>query len=109
MRVWVVGAAYKGAEAIRQLRKNEDITIIVSDGSPNPKAVTDGVIEAVDYVETVTSANINTLARRIRPDLILIDSSAEGRNLGSMTGASNFTQALTNEMALSSEHPCLVL
>lgn len=109
MRVWVIGAGTTGTQAIRQLQKNEDITIIVSDASPAPRAVTERVIDAVDHVETVSPANINTLGRRIRPDLILIDSSAEGRNLGGVTGAGNFMQALTNEIALSSDYPCLIL
>lgn len=109
MRVWVVGAGQVGTQAIRELQKNEDIAIIVSDVSETPKAVKEGVVAAVDYVETVTPANINSLGRRIRPDLILIDSSAEGRNLGGMTGAGNFMLALANEIAHSSDYPCLIL
>lgn len=109
MRVWIVGAGQAGTQAIRQLQKNEDITIVVSDASTAPKAVTERVIAAVDHVETVTPANINSLGRRIRPDLILIDSSAEGRNLGGVTGAGNFMQALSNEIVHASDYPCLVL
>ncbi|MEX1019237.1 MAG: hypothetical protein WDZ49_06240 [Litorilinea sp.] len=109
MRVWVVGAGQAGTQTIRQLQKNEDITIIVSDASTAPRAVTEKVIEAVDYVETVSPANINSLGRRIRPDLILIDPSAEGRNLSGVTGAGNFMRALSNEIALSSDYPCLIL
>lgn len=109
MRVWVVGAGQVGTQIIRQLKKNEDITIIVSDVSQSPRAVTEGVIARVDHVEAVTSANINTLGRRIRPDLILIDSSAEGRNLSGMTGGGNFMQSLANEIALASHYPCLIL
>ena len=42
----------------------------------------EGVIDHVDYVEFVTPANVNNLARRIRPDLILIDSAPMSAAMG---------------------------
>lgn len=109
MRVWVVGAGKVGTQTIRQLLKNEDITIIVSDVSDTPTALKEGVIDKVDYVESISPANINSLGKRIRPDLILVDSSAEGRTLSGMTGGGNFMQALANEIAHASNYPCLIL
>lgn len=109
MRIWLIGVAQKGTDALRQLQKNPAIEVVVSDASPNPLAIQQGVIEKVDYTEAVTQLNINTLARRIRPDLILIDTGAEGRTLGRVVGGQAFTQALNYEMASASEYPCLLL
>jgi hypothetical protein len=107
MRVWVIGAERAGTEAIRQLYKSEQIDVIVTAASPSPLAVREGVIAKVDYVETVTPVNINSLARRVRPDLILIDSSESSYR--GRSGGSELSQALTYEIAVSSEHPCLVI
>lgn len=108
MRIWLIGADQKGTEALRQLKKNPNIEIIVSDAMAQPKAVTERVIDKVDYVETVSPININTLAKRIRPDLILIDTAAEKRNLRVLGGMA-FTDAINTEIAASSEIPCLIL
>ena len=109
MRVWLIGADQRGIEVLGQLEKNEDIQIVVSDPSPNPAAVQEGVIQKVDHVESVTPINVNTLARRFRPDLILIDSSAESRSMARVTGGSAMSQALVYEIAAASEYPCVVL
>jgi CheY-like chemotaxis protein len=108
MRIWLIGADQKGTEALRQLKKNPNIEVIVSDATDQPKAVTERVIAKVDYVETVSPININTLARRFRPDLILIDTAAEKRNLRVLGGMA-FTDAINTEIAAGSDIPCLVL
>jgi hypothetical protein len=109
MKVWLIGASRIGTEILRQLQKNEEIEVVVSDSSPRPLAVREGVIEKLDYIETVTPVNVNSLARRLYPDLILVDSGAESRNIGRMTGGSELSQALTYEIAATSDFPCLVL
>ncbi len=109
MRIWLIGADQAGLEVLRQLKKNSNITVIVSDASEQPKAVTEKVIAKVDYVEAVTPFTINALARRVRPDLILIDPGAEQRSYGRMAGGMAFSDALTNEVVAASEYPCLVL
>lgn len=109
MRIWLIGADQAGSEALRQLKKNPAITIVVSDASERPKAVTDGVIAKVDMVENVTALNINQLARRIRPDLILIDAGAARRAMGRVSGGTVFAEALQSEMTAASETPCLIL
>jgi FlaA1/EpsC-like NDP-sugar epimerase len=109
MRIWLIGADQAGSEALRQLQKNPAITVIVSDASDRPKAVADRVIAKVDMVENVTPVNINQLARRVRPDLILIDAGAAKRALGRVSGGQFFTEALQSEIAAASEFPCLVL
>lgn len=109
MRVWVIGADQRGSEVLRQLKKNENIDVFVTDSKERPRAVSDGVINKVDQVEVVTPVNVNTLARRIRPDLIIIDPAADQRNLGHVTGGPTFAASLTTEIANASEYPCVVL
>jgi predicted homoserine dehydrogenase-like protein len=109
MRIWLIGADQRGTEVLRQLQKNANIEVIVSDVRPQPKAVTDGVIPKVDYVEQVSSVNVNKLARRVRPDLILIDAGAEQRSIGRVTGGTTFSDALMGEVVAASEFPCLLL
>lgn len=109
MRVWLIGAGSIGTSALRQLRKNPDIEVVVSDPSPRPLAVQQGVIERVDVVENVTSLNVNQLARRIRPDLIFISSSAEEHGLGALEGGQAMTHALNYEIASKCDYPVLIL
>jgi FlaA1/EpsC-like NDP-sugar epimerase len=109
MRIWLIGADQAGSEVLRQLKKNPAITVVVSDALERPRAVSDRVIDKVDMVENVTALNINQLARRIRPDLILIDAGAAKRAMGRVSGGLVFTEAMQTEMAAMSETPCLIL
>ncbi len=109
MRIWLIGADQRGTEALRQLQKNANIEVVVSDAIEQPKAVIEGVIAKVDYVEQVSSVNVNKLARRSRPDLILIDPGAGQRKMGRVTGGSAFSEALMNELVTVSEYACLLL
>ena len=109
MRVWLIGADEGGIKTLRQLEKSRDVEIFVSARTERPKAVEEGVIDRVNYVEHVTPVNVNELARRIRPDLILIDAGADERSYGRMTGGLVFSDALINEVASASDYPCLIL
>lgn len=109
MRIWLIGADMRGCEVLRQLRKNSGIEVIVSDPTERPRAVVDKLIDKVHYVENVTSVNINHLARRIRPDLILIDPGETQRSMGRVSGGVAFTESLLNEVATVSDYPCLIL
>jgi hypothetical protein len=109
MRVWLIGADEDAINALRQLRKNLKIEIVVSASEETPLAVQKGVLEKVDFVETVTQVNINRLAHRVRPDLILIDSAEGKRSYGWVDGGMVLADALTNEIARASDYPCLVL
>lgn len=108
MRVWVIGGGEASKEALRQLSKDEEFEVVLTAATERPPVVQEGLVERVDHVDVVTPVNINTLARRIRPDLILLDSTAVG-NLGRVTGGSALTQALIYEIAAASDHPCLVI
>lgn len=109
MRIWLIGAEDAAIDALEQLRKHQDIELFVSAPTERPKAVVDGVIDRVTYVEYVTPVNINTLARRIRPDLILVDPTADERHYGRVAGGVAFSEALTYELANVSDYPCLIL
>lgn len=109
MRIWMIGAGRGGAAALRQLRKNEDIEVIVSDPQERPAAVTQGLIKVVHYVERITPVNVNDFARRIRPDLILITAGAGSQSYGNVTGGTALAEALNYEISQASEYPCLVL
>jgi UDP-N-acetylmuramoylalanine-D-glutamate ligase len=109
MRVWVIGAGKVGTAALRQLTKNPDIEVFVSDPSPTPEAVQQGVIDKVDIVENVSSVNVNHLARRIRPDLILLSPAASERGVGHVEGGQALTDALNQELAAGCEYPVMLL
>ena len=109
MRIWLIGADQNGTAALRQLDKNPNIEVVVSDAIERPRAVAERVIERVHYVESVTPVNINQLARRVRPDLILIDRRAIQRAVNRVTGGVAFAESLQEEMAAASEYPCLIL
>lgn len=109
MRVWLIGADEDAINALHQLRKNSDIEIIISASEETPLAVQNGVLDKVDFVETVTQVNINQLAHRVRPDLILIDSAEGKRSYGWVDGGMVLADALVHEIARSSDYPCLVL
>lgn len=109
MRVWLIGADQAAIDALEQLRKHPDLELFVSAQMASPPAVQTGILERVNYVETVTSVNVNTLARRIRPDFILIDATADAKAYGRVSGGMAFSEALTSEIARASEYPCLIL
>ncbi|GIK74924.1 MAG: hypothetical protein BroJett021_39120 [Chloroflexota bacterium] len=109
MRIWLIGADDAGSEALRQLQKNPTIEVVVTDMIEQPKAVTDRLIDKIDSIETVTQMNINILARRIRPDLILIDSRALKRNLSRLSGGMVYAEAFHNEIAAASDFPCIII
>ncbi|HHY55099.1 MAG TPA: hypothetical protein GYA08_06650 [Chloroflexi bacterium] len=109
MRIWLIGADQAGAEALRQFQKNAAIEVFVTDMIDRPRAVTDRVIDKLDALENVTPMNVNALARRIRPDLILIDSSAAKRNLTRLSGGMVYAEALQNEIAATADYPCIII
>lgn len=109
MRIWLIGADQTGTAVLRELKKNPEIAVVVSDVTDQPRAVLERVIPKVDFVETVTPVNVNQLARRIRPDLILIDGRAARRNLARISGGAEFAEALQGEIVAASQTPCILL
>ncbi|MBV7328767.1 hypothetical protein KFU94_11000 [Chloroflexi bacterium TSY] len=109
MRIWLIGAGRAGSAAIRQLQKNDRIEIVVSDPLARPKAVEEGLIQQVDLVERVTPVNVNEIAKRIHPDLILIASGTGTQSFGNVAGGIALAEGLYYEIAAGSNCPCLVL
>ncbi|MCX6042166.1 MAG: hypothetical protein NTV69_13595 [Caldilinea sp.] len=109
MRVWLIGADAAGTAALRQLQKNRNIQVVVSDAIPNPRAIEQRAIAQIDYVESVTPLNINQLAKKIRPDLILLDRGAIQRAFSRISEGFAFAESIQQEIAAASEIPCIML
>ena len=109
MRVWLIGAGNIGTVALRQLQKNGAVEIFVSDPSDRPEAVLSGLIERVDLVENVTPFNVNEIARRVRPDLILLSPGIGEQGFGAVEGSKALSEALNYELIIACEYPCLIL
>ena len=109
MRVWLIGAGNIGSVVLRQLQKNSSVEIFVSDPSDQPEAVRDGLIERVDLVANITPVNVNEIARRVRPDLILLSPGIGEQGYGAIEGSKALSDALNYETIIVSEYPCLVL
>ena len=109
MRIWLIGADDRAIRAIRQLRKNREVTLFVSSPVEEPKAVREGYLERVDFVERVNHVNVNELARRIHPDLILVDPSAAARDYARVAGGTALSDELIRAIANAAECPCLIL
>lgn len=109
MRIWLIGAGRAGAGVLRQIWKNPNINVIVSDPHADPQAVKDGVIDTVDFVERITPTNINRIAERVRPDLILIATGSGAQRYGNVEGSVALAEAINYETAAASDVPCLII
>ncbi len=109
MRVWLIGAGNIGSVALRQLLKNPAVEIFVSDPSDEPEAVRDGLIERVDLVANISPVNVNEIARRVRPDLILLSPGIGEQGFGGVEGSKALSDALNYETTVASDYPCLIL
>jgi hypothetical protein len=109
MRMWLIGAGKTGCAVLRQLQKNVNLEIIVSDTQERPQAVKEGLIDQIDFVQRVTPININEVAKRIRPDLILIATGSGIHSYAHLAGGVAMADALNYEIATASDYPCLVI
>lgn len=109
MRVWLIGAGYIGSVALQQLQKNSAVEIFVSDPSDEPEAVLSGLIERVDLVANISPVNVNEIARRVRPDLILLSPGIGEQGFGAVEGSKALSEALNYETTVASEYPCVIL
>ncbi len=109
MRVWLIGAGNIGSVALRQLQKNSAVEIFVSDPTDRPEAVRTGLIERIDLVANITPVNINEVARRVRPDMILLSPGIGEQGFGAIEGSKALSDALNYETIIASEYPCLIL
>ena len=109
MRVWLIGAGNIGSVALQQLQKNSAVEIFVSDPSTQPEAVRSGLIERVDLVANISPVNVNEIARRVRPDLILLSPGIGEQGFGAVEGSKALSEALNYETTVASEYPCVIL
>ncbi len=109
MRVWLIGAGHIGTVALRQLLKNPAVEIFVSDPSDQPEAVLSGLIDRVDLIANISPVNVNEIARRVRPDLILLSPGIGEQGFGAVEGSKALSEALNYETIIASEYPCLIL
>ncbi len=72
MRILVVGAEKLGAQVIKQLKKRDDIDLVVADVNETPAAVSQGLIERVDILAHVTALNFEEIVERAKPDFVIL-------------------------------------
>ncbi|MBN1678129.1 MAG: hypothetical protein JW880_06280 [Candidatus Thermoplasmatota archaeon] len=77
MRVLVIGGGRLGAQVITQLRKNENIEIVVADAHKDPCTVKNGYIKAVDIPVHITPLNFKEIVEQVDPDLVLLARTTE--------------------------------
>ncbi len=99
MVVLVIGAGRTGAGVLRQLKKNPSITVRTLDPRERPFAVTEGIIDAVDYREVLTPFSLEFVLSQARPDLVLLASATEDMGLGTAPGMDVLAGALRDELA----------
>jgi hypothetical protein len=109
MRVLVVGAGRTGAEVLRQLQKNPDLTVLTADGQERPYAVEQGVIDSVDYQESLTPLTLEYVVGRAQPDLVLLTRAPRDLGLGSALGMDMLADALQDELATISDVPMILV
>ena len=107
MRILVVGAGRIGARVLRQLKKNEGLTVITLDPRPEPFALQRGIIEQVDIREAFTPLTLEYVYEQARPDLVLITMTTEDMGLGRAPGLDILAGALKEEVARLSDVPVI--
>lgn len=109
MRILVVGAGRTGAEVLRQLFKNPDITVITTDPREKPYAVEKGIISKVDYREAVTPLNLDHVLRLTKADMVFLTRGAADLGLGSSLGMDLFSDSLKDELAAIADVPVILV
>ena len=107
MRILVVGAGRIGARVLRQLKKNEALTVITLDPRPEPYALQRGLIEQVDIREGFTPLTLEYVYEQAQPDLVLITMTTEDMGLGRAPGLDILAGALKEELAQLSDVPVI--
>lgn len=107
MKILVVGAGKTGAAVIQQLQKNPQLKVLVCDPRVEPFAVREGIVESVDYHETLTPLTLEYVLQKAAPDLVLITTTSEDMGLGSAPGLDVLTDALHEEIASLSSMPVI--
>lgn len=109
MRILVIGAGRTGAEVLRQLQKNPDLTVLTADATERPYAVEQGIIAAVDYLESLTPLTLDYVVAKAQPDLVLLTQAPRDLGIGSALGLDMLADALQDELATISEVPMILV
>jgi hypothetical protein len=109
MRVLVIGAGRTGAQVLRQLQKNPDLTVLTVDPGEEPYAVQQGIISAVDIREALTPLTLEYVLERAQPDLVLLTTTTEDLGLGKAPGMDILADALREELAAIAEVPVIAV
>lgn len=107
MTILVVGAGKTGAQTLRQLFKNPNLKILTLDPREAPEAVSQGIIQNVDFKEALTPLTLDSIVGQTRPDLILLTSTAQDMGLGESPGIDMFSDALRDELATIADVPVI--
>lgn len=109
MRVLVIGAGRTGAQVLRQLQKNPQLTVIVVDPHEKPYAVERGIIPSVDHRESLTPLTLDYLLQKTEPDLVLLTRAPGDLGVGSALGLDMLADSLQDELATISDVPMIVV
>jgi hypothetical protein len=107
MRILVIGAGRNGARVLRQLHKNPNLRVLVADAQERPHAVEEGIIDRVDYQETLTPFTLDSLLAQSKPDLVLLTQALEDLGLGTGVGMGLFADSLRDELTAISKAPMI--
>jgi hypothetical protein len=99
MRALVVGAGSLGIRVIKQLRKNENIEIVVADYRPDCQAIREGVIEKVDIMEHLTPLNISGCCEEVEPDIVFLCREARDWGHHDTVMATQFISGMEKQLA----------
>ncbi len=107
MRILVIGAGEVGAQVLRQLQKNTQITIITADPRAKPDAVKQGIVPEVDIHDPLTPFNLEHMIEQVKPDLVLLTGTQEDLGMGTAPGLDLFSDQLREELAALSSVPMI--
>jgi hypothetical protein len=109
MRILVIGAGRTGAQVLRQLQKNPELTVLVVDPREQPYAVERGIISNVDYRESLTPLTLDYVLQKAEPDLVLLTRAPGDLGIGSALGLDMLADSLQDELVTISDVPMIVV
>jgi hypothetical protein len=109
MRILIVGAGKVGAKVILQLKKNPSIKFYTVDPRDQPHALKQGVIESVDFHEDLNPSAIGHVLTQVRPDIVLVTTSAEDVARTGIPGLEILVESLRSELESTANVPIIAV
>ena len=109
MLVLVVGAGRVGARVLRQLKKNPALALVTVDPREEPFAVTEEVIQFVDYSAELTPMELQPVIEAVQPDLVLVTTSSEDVGRSGLPGLEILVEALRGELEATAKVPIIAV